>query len=625
MSKRTIIISVALILLALGYITFTYLWPLSPDLTPIDNPIKDRAVTEWSKLENQVKRKPLKEAYFGDLHVHTKYSFDAFIGGVSAGPDEAYQFAKGSAIDVLDKQVKIERPLDFAAVTDHAEYIGEMYSVQHSGTPGYSSIPARLLRSIGKDTLKQAAFFARMSGAANKDQNKIRTHPDFFRGFSTTISAWDQELAAAEKHYVPGKFTTFAAYEWSLGMAGVHMHRNLIFRDMKVPDYPLSAFEAKDEEALWSAMEDYRSNGSTVMAIPHNSNLSNGMIFPESKVDGSDIDAAYVQTRKKNEPLVEIHQAKGNSEVHPQLWANDEHADFEIYYARSNPNPNSFVRHVLKRGLKYKSELGTNPYEYGLIGSTDTHNGTPGNTEENDDYQGNHLSRDTHLARRLNSNWILNPELKTYNAINPGGLVGVWSEANTRPDIYDALKRKETFATSGGRITVRFFAGSDYNSEYEDHDAMVRDGYNHGVSMGDIINIENDDKPEFLLWAAKDPIGANLEKIQIIKGWYQNGQLKEQIIDAVVTDHPTTDDQNVVDISTGAVDPSYGQSSLFTKWIDESFDPDVPAFYYLRVIEVPTPRYTQWDEIKHGVKYPEDMTSTIRERAWSSPIWYYPK
>jgi len=626
MTKKFWSTIILLAIILLGWRFYKFLNPSAPDLDFVENSIRDRAVKDWAKLEKSIPPNTNRNAYFGDLHVHTKYSFDAFIGGVSAGPDEAYQFAKGGEINVLDKLVKIQRPLDFTAVTDHSEYLGEMYSAQHKEAKGYATLPARYLRSLDRDTAKQRELFNRMRNVS--DPSKVRNHPNFFRGFKTTMSAWDRAIEAAEKHYTPGTFTTFAGYEWTLGKnvfsKRAHLHRNVIFRDMNVPDYPVSAFEARDEIALWESLDEYRSGGSTVLAIPHNSNISHGMMFPFRQPDGKEIDSNYVETRNFNEPLVEIHQAKGNSEVHPKIWTSDEYADFEMYEEEDIPNENNFIRNALKRGLKYKEELGTNPYEYGLIGSTDTHNGTPGNTEEDDDYQGNKLITDTDLNNRLTSDWILNTSIKTYNAINPGGLIGVWAEANTRPYIYDAMARKETYATSGGRVMVRFFAGYDYSENYKSYDAMVTDGYAKGVAMGQHIKAKSHVSPEFLIWASKDPLGANLDRIQIIKGWYEDEVLNEQIIDVVVSENAVDQEDEVVNLKTGEIDLSKGQSILFTKWRDSEFDANVQTFYYLRVLEVPTPRYTLWDEIKYDVTYPADMKRTIRERAWSSPIWYYP-
>ena len=623
MNKKTWITLSIVLLLVAGWWSYKTLMPSAPNLDDVHNPVENRAIKDWEEEEKKVLKSSLKNAYFGDLHVHTKYSFDAYIGGVTSGPEEAYQFAKGQTVKVLDDQVKIVRPLDFAAVTDHSEYLGEMYSTQTKGVSGYYTIPSIMLRDIGQDTAKQRAFFRRMASVAIGDGDQPRIHPNFFKGFKTTSMAWDKIIAAAENHYRPGEFTTFIGYEWSLGGSGAHLHRNVIFKDGVIPRYPISAFEADNELKMWESLENYRKSGSTVMAIPHNSNLSHGLTFSNTQPDGSAIDMDYVKTRNKNEPLAEIHQAKGNSEVHPAIWTEDEYSNFEIYKEEENPDPNNFLRHVLKRGLKYKEEFGVNPYEYGLIGSTDTHNGTPGNTEEDDTYQGNHLNIDKTPEARSTSSWILKNNLKTADATNPGGLIGVWARANTRPEIYESLEKKETFATSGNRVKVRFFGGKEFDENYDDYEKMVVDGYLKGIPMGQYLG-EIADRPQFVIWAAKDPEGANLDRIQVIKGWYEDGELMENIIDAVVSEKEFGSASDVVNFSTGEINPEFGSAVLSTVWEDEEFNPEHHAFYYLRVLEVPTVRYTHWDKIRYGTEYPEDLRKTIQERAWSSPIWYLP-
>lgn len=632
MSKRAkITLSIVLIAAIIAFIAYRTLNPPGPITDPVANPIRDRAIKDWAVAEASVPLNEMRDVLFGDMHVHTAYSFDAFIGGTTATPSDAYTFAKGGTINVLGEPVNIVRPLDFAAVTDHSEYLGELFSVNNKGAEGHNLFMTRYLRTVQNDTAEQAKIFSsllRNTGTAEK------SHPRFFRGYETTKKAWDIELEAAEKHYEPGKFTTFAAYEWTLGNGLAHAHRNIFFKDMQVPDYPVSAIEATNEEELWKALDGFRSNGATVTAVPHNSNLSEGSAFPLTRIDGRPIDQEYVQWRNANEPLVEIHQAKGNSEVYAKFWANDEFADFENYN-QGEEDINNFVRHALKRGLAYEEELGTNPYKYGIIGSTDTHNATPGNTEENDNYIANHTIVDATPRERSTRDWILEPSVKVYKAINPGGLMAVWSKANTRSEIYDAMIRKETYATSGGRMKVRFFGGFDFRDKYDDYDELVAEGYAKGVSMGGDIQRASASKgalsPRFILWATKDVMGANLERIQIIKGWYQGGEMKEKIYNVAVSDNrvirpdgSVDDIGDVVDLDTGAVDPDKGDVTLSVVWTDPEFNPDHRAFYYARVLEVPTPRYNLWDEIRYGVKYPDFVPKTIRERAWSSPIWYNP-
>lgn len=600
----------------------------------IPNGISDKTLLNKSKEESNVAKNPLKNVYWGDLHMHTSLSVDAFIGGTLTSADQAYRFAKGEEIDMFKTKVKIRQPLDFCAVTDHAEMLGEMYSVQYKGAPGFNSIAARYLRAthnekydFGLDTVKQQRVIKRFMKEAD---GELR-HPRFFRGYETTRSAWQLTLEAAEEHYQPGSFTTFAAYEWTLGGGITHMHRNIIFRDMLVPDYPLSAVELTNEEQLWNYLNDITNQGATVMAIPHNSNFSNGGLFTETMPNGEPYTEDYAQLRSDFEPIAEVHQAKGNSEVHASLWTNDEFADFENYSA-NDIQKNNYLRYVLEQGLVHEEHLGINPFKFGMIGSTDTHNGTPGNTEENDTFIGNHAYLDFEPEDRREKKWALDETMKIQEVVNPGGLVGVWAAANTRGDIYDALKSKEVYATSGNRIQVRFFAGYDFNGVYDNHEAMLTDAYTNGVPMGGDIPNAKDQTPEFLVWASKDPLCANLDRIQIIKGWVENGEIKEEIFNVALSDQrvlnedgSVPDNGASVNMKTGAWSTEKGDDELMAIWKDPNFKADQRCFYYVRVLELPTASWRLWDQIRYGIEYPEDADLVIQERAWSSPIWYSPK
>lgn len=618
-------LGILLLLAIVGFFIYRMLFPAGPILDYVDNTIEDRATKDWASVEAAIPKNEMRDVYFGDMHVHTSFSFDAYIGGILPKPTDAYRFAKGEAIKVFTDDVQIKRPLDFAAVTDHAEFLGELYSVHTPGAPGHGAFLARYFRSLGMDTVKQRAFFNRMLNRVTDDNE--RSHLDFFQGFETTSAAWDINLAAAEEHYVPGAFTTFAAYEWTYtkGSTRAHGHRNIFFKDMMVPQYPISAIEAADEVQMWNGLEQFRNEGATVMAVPHNSNLSEGLTFPLYKPDGSPLDKEYMEKRSKNEPLVEIHQAKGNSEVHPELWSSDEFSNFEVYN-QQELNENNYVRHVLKRGVQYKSEHDINPYAYGLIGSTDTHNGTPGNTEEDDEFRGNHAFVDYSSDLRYQRPWILDPTLRTRDVYNPGGLMGVWAKANTRSEIYESMERKETYATSGGRIQVRFFAGHDLKP-FSNYAEMVTQGYADGVHMGQTLK-GNGKAPSFYVWAAKDSEGARLDRIQIIKGWYDGSALQEKIYNVAVSDDRNIQDDgsvgeldNKLNLETGTWDSSVGASELSTLWEDPDYNADHEVFYYVRVLEVETPRWTLYDQIQTDVEYTDDTEMTIHERAWSSPIW----
>jgi len=623
--KQFILISILLFLLVGGFFVYRTLVPKGPVTDPVENLVRDRATKSKQIDTSEIERNPLRNLYFGDLHVHTQLSFDAYIGGASTSPSEAYQFAKGQAIEIFGRSVKINRPLDFAAVTDHSEFMGELYSVQHDDAPGYYSAMAMYFRSIGLDTIKQRELFNRAS--ANVKEGASRAHLPFFQGFKTTANAWTIALEAAEEYYTPGTFTTFAAYEWTLGAASKHIHRNIFFRDMKVPDYPVSAIEAEDENKLWAALEEFSAGGATVMSVPHNTNLSKGHAFLDKTLETAKLQNKY-------EPLVEVHQAKGNSEVSAQFWQNDEFADFENYAFDPNTESN-YLRDALKRGLAYEEELGINPFKFGMIGSTDTHNGIPGNTEESGEFIGNHSMLDINEKTRSTRDWILEQGSgkKVFDAVNPGGLVAIWAEANTREDLYDAMKRRETYATSGGRIQVRFFAGYDFADSYETYEELVKAGYSTGVAMGsDLASpTTHTSQPSFLIWASKDPESANLDRIQVIKGWYEAGQLQEKIFNVIMSDGRTMNPDGStqpntagVNRETGAWDQDRGAVELKTVWSDPEFDSAHRAFYYLRVLENPTARYTLWDQIRYGTQYPEHVKLTVQERAWSSPIWYSP-
>ncbi len=612
---------------------FFHLFPMGPVLDDVPNPISDKTRVSKSDQEKALPTNPLRNLYFGDLHVHTSLSFDAFIGGTLANPDDAYKFARGEAIEIFGKPVKIERPLDFSAVTDHAEMLGELITIQNPEEPAHNSLLARLFRSIyesdnqiGLDTARQRWLFEL---SIKRGGSEEKNHPNFFRGFETTTKAWDIILDAADKYYEPGTFTTLAGYEWTHTIGKAHLHRNILFRDMQVPDYPMSSFELRNEQALWKWLQKITDEGATCMAIPHNSNLAEGGAFSDRDENGNPITAEYAQLRQDFEPLAEIHQVKGNSEVHAAFWKNDEFAGFENY--THHPREDNYVRWALKKGLEHEHHHGVNPFKFGLIGSTDTHSGTPGNTEENDEFIGNSAILDFYPEARANAGWALDPSLKVYEVINPGGLVAVWAEANTRGHIYDALKQKECYATSGSRIKLRFFGGQHFSSDLADHEAMLKEGYEKGIAMGGDLPSNIGDSASFLIWAEKDELGANLDRIQVIKGWHKDDELHEKIFNVALSDNRVVnpdgsvlDNGATVNLETGAWSDDKGAESLLVIWKDPEFDPDAKAFYYVRVLEVPTASWQLWDQIRYGTQYPKHVPLTVRERAWSSPIWYSP-
>lgn len=595
---------------------------------PPVNPISDKATSSKELDENSIATNPSKNLYWGDLHVHTCLSFDAYFAGTLATCDDAYTYAKGNPISIFGREVKLREPLDFCAITDHSELMGETYSISTEGAKGHNSLAALYIRSIYDtesplmvDTAKQWKIFNKAMGKAEKPS---RSHPAFFHGYETTMKAWDVTLAAAEKHYEPGKFTTFAGFEFTLMTGRAHLHRNIIFRDMKVPEYPMSSIEIGDEKALWDWMQEATDNGSTLMSIPHNTNLSEGHSFNGLDRAGNPITKEYAEMKANFERLVEIHQVKGNSEVHAAFWKNDEFADFENH-TFGDPDKGSYVRYGLEKGIQMQRELGVNPYKMGFIGSTDTHNATPGNTEEDDEQIGNKGIIDIDGLNRSFDKWPLDMTQKTIEVINPGGLVAVWAEANTRGHIYDALAKREVYATSGNRIELRFFGGKNFLNTETPIDKLVEDAYKKGVPMGGDLRMV-DGKPEFLVWAKKAKHGANLERVQIIKGWCdKDGGIYEETFDVAVSENLASDGEQEVNTQTGEWNKRLGSEELKVVWTDNDFNPEHFSFYYVRVLEVPTASWRLWDQLRYGYDYSNAKNLTIQERAWSSPIWYSPE
>ncbi len=575
----------------------------------------------------KIPENPLKEAYFGEQHLHTAASMDAFIAGTRLTADDAYRFAQGEEVMVNGKPHKINRPLDWAAVTDHGEFLGEAYTLLNEGAPGYNDDAAKAMRNAhdletALTVYKKYVLDALAGGNA---------HPDFWQGYDAVKSQWKKNIEATEKNYKPGKFTTLHAYEWSSAPNTANLHRNVFFRDTNLPDMPFSANEGSSPQELWDWMKLQEEKGIKVFCNPHNSNESKGMLFPEVAMNNKPIDETYAKTRQHFERNLEMIQTKGNSEVVPQFWPNDEFADFENAVSLQKYNgrtfeKHNFVRYGLTRGVKYHEDLGVNPFKYGFVGGTDSHNGVMSNVEEWN-YVGHHGMADkTALDRSRNEQ-----DGEMYNRdMNPGGLTGIWATSNTREAIWDGMHNRESFATSGPRMKVRFFAGNGYSEKYNSYEDMVKDGYAKGIPMGQ--NYEGTESPEFLVWAIKDPIGPNLDRIQIIKGWVENGEMKDKIFNVAASDDRLKTDGTVtpidapVNLETAEFNKEKGDPELMVVWKDPEFNPNQNAYYYVRVIQLPTARYNLFDEIRNpDVKYPNDVPKTIQERAWASPIWIEPK
>ena len=574
-------------------------------------------------------------AYFGDLHVHTSWSFDAFIYNTRTTPDDAYKYAKGEGIkDFMGEQIKLKRPLDFLAVTDHSEYMGVMKMMIDPDHEFFDLDIAKEVRSSDNATSVEAFRKIGFTIARNEPMESLNLE-------SIRKTTWQRIVDIANEHYEPGTFTTFPAYEWtsspgdSLGDIPFarNLHRNVIFKGDKVPEIPYSSFDSQNPEELWQWMDQQRGQGVELMAIPHNGNMSDGLMYALSQYEGKPITKEYAEARMRNEPINEVVQIKGQSMSHPVLAPNDEFADFELFqytFATVVPPPskpqNSFVREAFQNGLKFQNELGANPFQFGLIGSSDGHNS--GGAVEEDNYFGKFGVRDGTAEKRMNSTG----RFMSSKEMSAAGLAGVWASENTREAIYGAMARKETFATSGTRLKVRLFAGYDFDQLDLDSDDWVTQAYSRGVPMGGDINNHNSQTPQLAIWAIKDAEGANLDRVQVIKAYLdQDGNPRERIYNVAWSDDRQPDEAgnippvgSTVDVSEATYTNDIGAVELKALWTDPDFDPDVESMYYLRVLEIPTPRWSTYDAKTLGIPVKDDLDATIQERGWSSPIWYMP-
>ncbi len=584
---------------------------------------------------------PLRNAYFGDLHIHTKNSFDAYIFNVRVTPDDAYRYAKGDAIThAAGYKIRLRgAPLDFIAVTDHAEYMGVLPGIADPDNPLSNLEEWQGLISTDPEAIREA--FLKV-GTSLRDGVWI----DDLNDKATMRSAWTETIDAAERHYEPGKFTTFIGYEFTSPPQGANLHRNVIFKDSNVPDLPFSSLDSQNPEDLWAWLDDLREEGIEGLAIPHNSNVSNTLMFQRTDYAGNPIDADYASLRMRNEPIVEMTQVKGTSETHPALSPNDEWADFEIYEVllgdtRVSAYENGYVRQAYRHGLEMEEASGFNPYKFGMIGASDTHNA--GGTFEEERYASkigvvdgtpeNRGSVPPGGAKHWHGIELDEASSARFARWGASGLAGVWAEENTRDSLYAALRRKETFATSGTRLRVRFFAGYAFPDDIADSTDMVEMAYQTGVPMGSDLPADGDTAPAFLVWALRDPRSTWLQRLQIVKGWIEDGASKEAVFDVACSDGLTPDPETnrcpdngaSVDLTDCSFSEDKGDVELRTLWRDPTFEPEQRAFYYVRVLENPTCRWSTWDALRAGVEPNPELPKTIQERAWSSPIWYVPE
>ena len=629
-----------------------------------------------------------RNPYYGDLHVHTKYSFDAYVFGVTASPDDAYRYAKGAAVKhPLGYEMKLREPLDFYAVTDHGFYMGMIQAYADTSTDisqNDFAEPFHNLNRLDNLTVESAGersnIFSSVLGATI-----IKPYPDWhpnllkayfsrntqgaLRSFDYDIhkSAWADVARSANEHNDPGNFTTFIGYEFttSTDIEGGNLHRNVIFESSKASIRPWTRIDSINPEDLWTWQDRLREKGVDTISMPHNSNGSNGQMFEMESFKGNALDVEYAEKRMRNEPLVEITQVKGTSETHPLLSPDDEWADFEIMDVRVGSRPptyskpsGSYVREAYLNGLTLEFTKQGNPYKFGLIGSTDTHVVASSLDESNywskvglldgdPENRGSVPLKEENVARLEEYMRAFNQPISTvtleqgeyantgFTQWGASGLAAAWAEENTRESLFAAFRRKETFATTGPRISVRFFGGYNLSSIDLNSESLVSEAYSKGVTMGaDLLN--NDDQiPEFIVWALRDMNSAPLQRIQIIKGWIDmnSGRPKEKVFDVACSDglepDPITnrcpDNGARVNINDCSITSNVGSSELKTVWKDPEFKVDDKAFYYVRVLENPTCRWSTWDAIKSGFKPREGLHETIQERAWSSPIWYIPK
>lgn len=575
----------------------------------------------------EIQNNPLKEAYFGDLHLHTALSFDAYVFGTKALPDDAYKYAKGDSISYFNTRIKRSEPLDFLAVTDHSEFMGVFNTVEDTSSLLAKSGLGKQLKST--DPKEKFKFFTELVKAIKTSE---KPNPLFVQE-NVIKSTWQQEIKAANENYAPGKFTTFIAYEWSAIPNGANLHRNVIYKGDKAPEKPFSSIDSKRPEDLWTFLESSRANGLEVLAIPHNQNVSDGRMFGWVDSDGNPIDQKYAQRRILNEPLNEISQNKGQSETHPTLSPDDEFANFEVLENlligdRKGKLEGSYVREAYGTGLAIEQKVGTNPYKFGVIGASDLHTGLSVSREE--EYKGGVGPNFGGAKQTL----AYNKDSKSLQTIlfGSGNITGVWAEQNTRDAIFDALKRKEVYATSGPKLKFRFFGGWDYQDNLLQEKEWIKTAYDKGVPMGGDLPAKGEAKaPKFVVWGIKDPNGANLDRIQIIKVSLKNGKPYEKIFDVALSDERKPDAKGkikpvgtTVDLKTATYQNTIGDTELGATWTDPEFDATVAAVYYVRVLEIPTPRWSTVLAVAAGEPVPTAVPPTVQERGWSSPIFYTP-
>jgi hypothetical protein len=588
-----------------------------------------------------------QRVFWGDTHVHTAFSTDAGMIGNRLGPEEAYRFARGElVVSSSGVRARLQRPLDFLVVADHAENLGLAPMIAEKN-------PDLLKLAFGKK-IAGLVYDGNYGDAYALWGEGMQVRKDPLEGQEAlTRTMWERLTSAAEEFNEPGSFTALIGFEWTASPGGNNLHRNVVFRDGKDEAdriIPMSNYDSSDPEDLWKWMAAYESKtGGQVLAIPHNGNLSNGLMFDDASFSGRSLDRDYAERRMRWEPVYEVTQMKGDGEAHPSLSPNDEFADYGTWDKGSfGPEPKTpellpreYAREAYKRGLKYEESLGANPFKFGMIGSTDTHTSLA--TFEENNYFGKATPAEptadperfqeiiTGFAQKPDGPDVTIRHFKTLAA----GLAAVWATDNTREAIWDALNRKEVYATTGTRMTVRVFAGWDFEQPEVQRPDFARAGYLRGVPMGGDLSDAPDGKaPTFMIRALRDVDGANLDRVQVVKGWLDaNGELHEQVYDVMCSDDRAITQEhrcdkpvgNTVDVEKATYTNNIGDALMLAYWKDPAFDPKQRAFYYVRVLEIPTPHWTTYDAAFFGVELPGSVDPSHQERAYTSPIWYTPE
>ena len=598
-------------------------------------------------LETVVERFPMKKVFWGDTHHHTAISGDAFGGGTRLSPEDSYRIALGETVNSnLGDPVTLRRPLDFLCITDHAEGFGVFIEIDKGNPVLMTDSIARRWNELlkgGEEQAKQLAVEIPYALANNKLPEPV-TNPE--TAVPLMRASWQEFTATAEKYNQPGKFTAFISYEWTSVPTGNNMHRNIIFRDDKDKAdqiIPFSALQSEDPEKLWEFLASYeQKTGGRALAIPHNGNISGGLMFAPKTMSGEPLSREYAEARSRWEPLFEVAQIKGASETHPALSTDDEFADFGILgwdngnltldiLETADQRKYQHARQAYLNGLQYQEELGANPFKFGLVGASDTHTAIPHHDE--DAFWGKHTTNEPGVKERAIE------VVKKFNGVTrygygytSAGYTAVYAEANTRADLWDGMKRKEAYGTSGTRIELRVFGGFEYTED--DLNSLLEAGYQKGVPMGGELQDSGDDSPvTLMIHAKKDPQWANLDRIQVIKGWMEDGKPMEKVYDVgwsgdrkLNADGKLPPVGSTVNLEEASFENTIGAPELMTVWTDPDFNPAQPSFYYIRVLEIPSPTWILYDKVKNNLQdLPSEAPLVQQERAWSSPIWYHPE